>query len=72
MAQLDELTYEEARQELHEVVTKLESGTGSLSESMRLWQKGCELAQICRNWLDGAQRTIEQSLAPQAQEDPED
>ena len=34
------LTYEAARDELVEVVRRLESGGASLAESMELWQRG--------------------------------
>ena len=49
-----ELTYEQARQQLAEVVTKLESGGVPLAESMQLWERGEQLAKICQAWLDGA------------------
>ncbi|MGI5952666.1 MAG: exodeoxyribonuclease VII small subunit, partial [Brooklawnia sp.] len=49
-----ELSYEEARQQLAEVVTKLESGGVGLAESMQLWERGEKLAAICQHWLDGA------------------
>ena len=54
-----ELTYEQARDQLVEVVQKLESGGVPLSESMELWQRGERLATICQQWLDGARATIE-------------
>ena len=48
------LSYEKARDELIKIVEKLESGTATLDESLKLWQRGEELAKICQNWLDGA------------------
>lgn len=56
-----ELSYEAARDELIEVVRKLEAGGASLAESMRLWERGEKLADICQRWLDGARATVEQS-----------
>jgi len=53
-----ELSYEQARDELLEVVRRLESGGAPLSDSMALWQRGEELAAICQRWLDGARATI--------------
>lgn len=61
-----ELSYEEARQQLAEVVTKLESGGVGLAESMQLWERGEKLAAICQHWLDGAKAKI--SAARQAAE----
>lgn len=54
-----ELSYEEAREQLVEIVRKLEAGSVPLSESMALWQRGEELATICQQWLDGARARIE-------------
>jgi exodeoxyribonuclease VII small subunit len=48
----EELGYEAARAELREVVAKLESGAQSLEESLALWERGEQLADICQKWLD--------------------
>lgn len=53
-----ELSYEEARAELVEVVRKLESGGGTLAGSMQLWERGEQLVGICQTWLDGARATV--------------
>ena len=52
------LTYEAARDELVEVVRKLESGGVSLADSMALWQRGEKLADICQGFLDGAKEQV--------------
>ncbi len=52
------LTYEAARDELVEVVRRLESGGASLAESMELWQRGEKLAAICQGFLDGAKEQV--------------
>jgi exodeoxyribonuclease VII small subunit len=57
-----ELSYEEAREELVEVVRRLESGGSNLEESLALWERGEKLAQICQGWLDGARRRLEAAL----------
>ena len=54
-----ELTYEQARDELLTVVQRLESGGVPLDESLRLWERGEELAAICQRWLDGARARVE-------------
>lgn len=54
-----ELTYEQARDELVQVVQKLESGGAPLDESLALWERGEKLAQICQQWLDGAKAKID-------------
>lgn len=53
-------TYEQARDELATVVATLEAGGLTLEESLRLWERGEELARICREWLDGARRQVEE------------
>lgn len=55
----DTPSYEEAREELIEIVRKLESGSAPLSESMALWERGEGLAAICQTWLDGAKAKID-------------
>lgn len=57
-ADVAELGYEQARDELASIVNRLEGGTETLEESMRLWERGEALAAHCERWLDGAQRTI--------------
>lgn len=58
MSETPKLSYEQARQELGEVVNKLESGRTPLAESMQLWERGEELAAICQEWLDGAKAKV--------------
>ncbi len=58
-AKKTELNYEEARDQLVDIVRKLEAGSVPLSESMALWERGEELAKICQTWLDGAKAKIE-------------
>lgn len=60
---LNELTYEQARDELVEVVRILELGQMSLEESLNYWERGEELAAYCENYLDGASSRIEKALA---------
>lgn len=52
------ISYEQARAELGEVVSKLESGRTPLAEAMQLWERGEELARICQEWLDGAKAKV--------------
>ncbi|MFI8072739.1 exodeoxyribonuclease VII small subunit [Streptomyces sp. NPDC086033] len=57
------LGYEQARDELIEVVRRLEAGGTTLEESLALWERGEELAQVCRRWLDGARARLDAALA---------
>ena len=56
-------TYEEAREELADIVRKLESGGGTLEESLALWERGEALATICQEWLDGARARLDKAVA---------
>lgn len=58
-----EQSYEAARDELVEVVRRLEQGGTTLEESLALWERGEELARSCERWLDGAQARVEATLA---------
>lgn len=53
------MSYEAARDELQKVVATLESGGLGLEESLKLWERGEELAAICQEWLDGARAKLE-------------
>ncbi|MEU8877610.1 exodeoxyribonuclease VII small subunit [Streptomyces javensis] len=57
------LGYEQARDELVEVVRRLEAGGTSLEESLALWERGEELAKVCRHWLEGARARLDAALA---------
>lgn len=69
MTDQPKLTYEQAREELVEVVKKLESGGESLADSMALWQRGEELAKLCQGFLDGAREQVEQARAAEQSTD---
>jgi exodeoxyribonuclease VII small subunit len=58
-AAAEALGYEQARDELIEVVRRLEAGGTTLEESLALWERGEELAKVCRRWLDGARRRLD-------------
>jgi len=62
------LSYEQAREQLVQVVHQLESGGAALDESLALWERGEKLAQICQQWLDGAKAKIEAARAADAGE----
>ncbi|MFF8830321.1 exodeoxyribonuclease VII small subunit [Streptomyces sp. NPDC015131] len=57
--------YEQARDELIEVVRRLEAGGTTLEESLALWERGEELAKVCRRWLEGARARLDAALAEQ-------
>jgi exodeoxyribonuclease VII small subunit len=56
-------SYEEAREELVDVVRRLESGGTNLEDSLALWERGERLASICQQWLDGARKRLDAAVA---------
>jgi exodeoxyribonuclease VII small subunit len=66
---VDELSYEAARDELVEVVRRLEAGGTSLEESLTLWERGERLAAVCQRWLDGARARLEAATADESASD---
>ena len=60
--QMDDLSFEEAFEELQDVVRKLEAGNLSLDESIVLFQRGMKLAQHCGEMLDKAELVVSQLL----------
>ena len=64
-----ELDYEQARDELADVVRRLEAGGLSLEESLALWERGEALAKLCERHLAGARQRIDAALAD-AEPDP--
>ncbi|QIM17191.1 exodeoxyribonuclease VII small subunit [Leucobacter insecticola] len=53
------LSYEQARDELVQVVTRLEQGGTTLEDSLQLWERGEALAARCEEWLLGARQRLE-------------
>lgn len=57
------MSYEQARAELVETVTRLEAGGAGLEESLALWERGEALADRCEAWLAGARRRLDEVRA---------
>lgn len=61
--------YEQARDELTELVRRLEAGGLTLEESLKLWERGEELAVICEEWLEGARARLAAALGTKGEPD---
>lgn len=57
------LTFEQALQELEEIVSRLEAGQSVLEESMALFERGQELVAICNKALDSAELRLQKVRA---------
>ena len=65
-ATTEQPSYEEAREELIEVVRTLEAGGTTLEESLALWERGEALAKVCQQWLDGARKRLDDAMGRRA------
>jgi len=61
-ADVEAMTYEQARDELTKVLNQLEAGSVTLDQNMALWQRGEVLAQKCEQWLAGARAKLDAVL----------
>jgi exodeoxyribonuclease VII small subunit len=59
--------YEQARDELAELVRRLEAGGLTLEQSLLLWERGERLAAVCTEWLEGARARLAQAMAERQQ-----
>jgi exodeoxyribonuclease VII small subunit len=69
MKPISQLGYEESRDELVEVVRRLEQGGLDLDTSLKLWERGEELAKRCEEHLEGARQKVERTLAAKDADD---
>ncbi|MCH7232005.1 exodeoxyribonuclease VII small subunit [Glycomyces sp. L485] len=63
------LTYEQARAELVATVEKLEAGGATLEESLKLWERGEALADLCQAHLEGARERLAARAETSEEED---
>jgi exodeoxyribonuclease VII small subunit len=57
--------FEQARDELTELVKRLEAGGLTLEQSLQLWERGEQLAAICEEWLEGARARMATAMTRQ-------
>ena len=67
--QIDQLGYEQARDQLAEVVRALETGGLSLDDALALWERGERLARHCEQQLAGARERVDAVLRAEVPED---
>ena len=63
LSDIDGLGYEQAREQLVDIVSRLEAGGTTLEESLQLWERGEALATRCEQWLDGARERLDAARA---------
>ena len=65
---LEELSYEEALQELEELVNTLEAGDKDLETTLLYFERGQKLASYCISLLDKAESKVEELM--KGEDDP--
>lgn len=55
---MKDMTYEQAINRLEEIVKILERNDAPLEESIKLFQEGIELSQLCNDKLDNIQKKV--------------
>ena len=69
MTEAIDLTFEQARAELDEIVRRLEGGGTTLDEALALWERGEALHRHCVRVLTAAEERL-RAVRPQADDDP--
>jgi exodeoxyribonuclease VII small subunit len=64
--------YEQARDQLADLVKRLEAGGLTLEQSLELWEQGEKLATICEDWLEGARARLAAAIKPRADDNTAD
>lgn len=63
---IENLSYEQARDELIETVKILELGQMGLDESLKYWERGEALAKRCEEHLDQASKRVDDAMNARA------
>jgi exodeoxyribonuclease VII small subunit len=59
MSEQERIPFEEALKKLETIVTKLQDGSVSLEESVKLYEEGIALSKYCSSILEEAELRIE-------------
>ncbi|MGH2272776.1 exodeoxyribonuclease VII small subunit [Anaerohalosphaeraceae bacterium U12dextr] len=67
----DELSFEQAIDQLNQIVSRIEMGQVPLQESLEQYEKGMKLIRYCRGILQDAEKRIEMISAKEEQKPTE-
>lgn len=71
LGSIEDVTFEEALQELEAIVTSLERGEISLDDAITAFERGTQLKSHCQSRLEEARMKVEQIKLPVAGRPPE-
>ena len=66
---MKELTYEQAMERLSVITDRLEDGSLSLADTLKLYEEASALVRLCSTYLDTAEQKIVSLSAQEAQDD---
>lgn len=58
-SKLENMSFDEAFEQLQKILEKLENGDGTLESNLQLYSEGVKLYSKCKNELDNAKLKIE-------------
>ncbi|WP_347709256.1 exodeoxyribonuclease VII small subunit [Bacillus sp. FJAT-47783] len=72
MSEEKELTFEQAMEQLEEIVGKLEEGDVPLEKAIHYFQEGMKLSRVCHEKLENAEKQMDYILKENGQMEPFD
>lgn len=70
MSETNEITFEQAMEQLEKVVEKLEGGDVPLEKAINYYQEGMKLSKICNDKLTNVQAKMTQIINDQGEMEP--
>ncbi|MCA0970132.1 exodeoxyribonuclease VII small subunit [Halobacillus litoralis] len=68
--QKQELTFEQAMEQLEELVEKLESGDVPLEKAIQYYQEGMKLSKVCNEKLGNVEKQMQQIMNEHGELEP--
>jgi exodeoxyribonuclease VII small subunit len=68
--QKEEVTFEEAMEQLEQIVGKLEEGDVALEKAISLYQEGMKLSNVCHEKLQKVEKQLDHILSEDGERKP--
>ena len=66
-----QMSFEQSIEELESIIERIEAGEVGLEESLHQWKRGQALIRRCRDVLDAAEQQVQQLLAEDMEDRPQ-